>query len=333
MQCIQSDYSSDESACYRLLLLAAVSRMSFLNCGEKIRLSKKLDNIDELALLSKNDVEQFAARPIKSRFENCSVFVAEAERDLKLMEKYGIRLVCYEDAEYPALLREIPQPPFCLYYRGSLNALKNDCIGIVGTRHPDGSGLEEAFKFAKDCASAGVSVVSGLAAGIDAAAHKGAVSVSADKTAAVCGCGVDTLYPAVNKKLAYGIISGGGCIMSEYPPGTPPEKWRFPERNRIISGLSKGVCVIEAPGKSGALITVEFALEQGRDVCFHSLALDFSKRLEKNIKNEDDVFKSATGVQRYIAEGAPVFDNAQKMLEFVLRSKTQQSFDFGFSNS
>lgn len=323
MPCTQSNL--DEQT---LLFRAALARMTFLSCGEKLQLLKKLDNASNLALLSKDEIESLFCRKIKSAFWEPDSVIKRAERDFLIMQKYGIRQVLYTDDDFPALLREIPQPPFCLFYRGDLSVTKKDCIGIVGTRHPDGAGLEAAFSFAKDCVQNNAAVVSGLAIGIDAAAHKGAVSVSAANTVAVCGCSVDTIYPPANKKLAAAILSGGGCILSEYPPETPPMAWQFPERNRIISGLSKGVMVIEAPGKSGALITADFALEQGRDVCFHPVALEFSKRLEKTIKTEADMFKISAGVQRYISEGAPVYDKASEMLAAVFGGFQQKEFDF-----
>ncbi|MDX9957738.1 MAG: DNA-processing protein DprA, partial [Spirochaetia bacterium] len=135
----------------------------------------------------------------------------------------------------------------------------------VGTRYPTGNGLKISAGFAREAAAAGIPVVSGLARGIDAAAHRGAL-LGSGPTFAVLGCGIDTVYPRANKELAMRMISGGGGLISEYPPGVTPSRWTFPERNRILAGLCRSTVVVEAPTGSGALITASFALEEGRDV-------------------------------------------------------------------
>jgi len=175
------------------------------------------------------------------------------------------RLINREDKEYPPLLREIPQPPPKIYLRGQLPSPDLPTIAIVGTRKASPAGEKIAETFAAQLARAGVTIVSGLAMGIDTAAHRGTISAGG-KTVAVLGNGIDKIYPAQNLKLAKQILAGGGGIISEYGPGTPSFKWNFIERNRIISGLSRGVIVIEAPEDSGALTTAGFAAEQGKTV-------------------------------------------------------------------
>ncbi len=174
-----------------------------------------------------------------------------------------IHKIAIDDAQYPAALREIPDPPNSLYFKGDIQALGGHNVAIVGARNCSPLGRETAESFARYIASCGACVVSGLAHGIDAAAHRGALC---GFTAAVLGCGVDRIYPARNAQLAQQILDAGGVILSEYPAGTPPAKHRFPERNRIISGLSVSVLVVEASERSGSLITARMALEQGRDV-------------------------------------------------------------------
>ncbi len=165
---------------------------------------------------------------------------------------------------YPPLLREIAKPPSCLYIQGGLDHARPH-IAIVGTRRATAAGRDIAKRMARDLGCAGAVVVSGLAMGIDTAAHEGAVEAGAP-TVAVLGNGLDAIYPRQNYKLAERILACGGALISEYPEGTPSYPDNFLTRNRIISGLSRGVIVIEAPERSGALSTAAHALDQNRDV-------------------------------------------------------------------
>jgi DNA processing protein len=170
----------------------------------------------------------------------------------------------FEDAGYPRLLREIPGAPLLLYVRGALTPADEWAVAVVGTRSPTAYGREAARHLAGDLARAGITIVSGLALGIDAIAHTAALEAGG-RTVAVLGCGVDRPYPERHRELAERIIAQG-ALVSDYPLGALPAAANFPPRNRIISGLSHGTLVVEAGARSGALITVEFALEQGRDV-------------------------------------------------------------------
>ncbi|MBI2012957.1 MAG: DNA-protecting protein DprA [Candidatus Colwellbacteria bacterium] len=170
-----------------------------------------------------------------------------------------------KDKEYPFLLREIPNPPTEIYVRGMLPDPHMSAIAIVGTRKATTAGIGIAEEMAAGLAKQGIIIISGLAMGIDTAAHKGALSVGG-KTVAVLGNGINEIYPAQNEKLAEEILDSGGAIISEYPPGEPSFKQNFIHRNRIISGLSVAVVVVEAPVRSGALSTAGFAAEQGRNV-------------------------------------------------------------------
>lgn len=176
----------------------------------------------------------------------------------------GIKCVRPRDAIYPKLLLEIPSPPDELYYFGDLN-LSLPAVAVVGTRRATQYGLNIAYSLAFDLAKAGVCVVSGLALGVDGRAHKGAVDAGG-KTIAVLGSGLDYIRPLQNKDLANKIIETGGAIVSEFPHDHPPERWTYPQRNRIIAGLSKAIIVVEAPEKSGALITARLALDYNRDI-------------------------------------------------------------------
>lgn len=176
----------------------------------------------------------------------------------------GNAVVTLADSAYPASLLEIPDPPVMLYAKGRLALLQAHAIAIVGSRHATGEGLGNAERFGAALSEVGLTVVSGLALGIDAAAHQGGLR-GIGSTVAVIGTGADLVYPARNRDLAHR-IAAEGCIVSEFPLGTAAAEGNFPRRNRIISGLSKGTLVVEAAVRSGTLITARMALEQGRDV-------------------------------------------------------------------
>lgn len=192
--------------------------------------------------------------------------LSEAETLLEQCVKTGVHLCTWKDSNYPAPLRGIPDPPVLLYYRGLLPDLqRQSAIGVVGTRKASVYGLSSAKHIAGQLARCGSLVVTGMAHGIDTMAAVGALD-NGGRVIGVLGCGADRIYPTANRQLYARVLDTGGCLFSEYPPGTPPNNWHFPRRNRIISGLSQGVLVVEAPEKSGALITARYALEQGRDV-------------------------------------------------------------------
>lgn len=173
-----------------------------------------------------------------------------------------------QSARYPALLARIADPPVRLWLRGDPHALRGPCVALVGSRAASPYGLAVAERLAADLARAGVTVVSGLARGVDSAAHRGALAATGatGRTIAILGSGVDVIYPAEHEALADRIVNQGGAILSELPPGSPPRRGHFPRRNRLISGLSLAVVVIEASARSGSLQTARFALEQGREV-------------------------------------------------------------------
>ena len=195
----------------------------------------------------------------------CDKDIQEAESILAACAKKKVHILTWQDARYPAALKNISDPPMILYYRGTLPEWNTTaCIGVVGTRKASAYGLKLAETVSKQLAGCGGIVVSGMAEGIDAMATRGALS-QGKPVVGVLGCGVDVVYPRCNREL-FLKMERQGCLISEYPPETKPAKWNFPKRNRIISGLSCGVLVVEAPAKSGALITARQALEQGRDV-------------------------------------------------------------------
>lgn len=190
----------------------------------------------------------------------------EPERELDRLEKAQVNVLTWRDAAYPPLLREIDAAPPVLYVKGALTDADRFSLAVVGTRNADNYGQQVTERFVTELIRGQVSVVSGLALGIDTIAHETALAAGG-RTIAVLACGLDIVYPAKNAKLARRIgESGQGVLLSEYPLGVQPESGNFPARNRIISGLSQGVLVVEAGEKSGALITASFALKQGREV-------------------------------------------------------------------
>lgn len=191
--------------------------------------------------------------------------LSEAEILIEKASSLGENIITLTDADYPPLLREIFNPPAVIYTKGDISLLESClCIGIVGTRSATDDGIRTGGRFAKGLALAGAAVISGGALGIDSSAHRGALKAGGI-TACVLGCGINYNYLVSNARLR-SEISEKGVIISEYPPDTPAAGWNFPVRNRIIAGLSKGVLIVEAGEKSGALITAKLALEENRDV-------------------------------------------------------------------
>ncbi|MDZ7668372.1 MAG: DNA-processing protein DprA [Gammaproteobacteria bacterium] len=222
------------------------------------------------------------------------------ERLAALCRDHGIALLTPVDGDYPALLRYIPDPPPLLYAWGQCSVLRRPAVAIVGARRCSRGGAEVAAALAHALAAHGVSVVSGLARGIDSAAHRGALS--AGVTVAVIGSGLLRPYPAGNRALVRSIVDAGGLLLSEYPPLAGARPYHFPERNRLISGLALGVVVVEAGERSGSLITARMALEQGREVC----------AVPGAVANP-----ASRGCHRLLRDGAVLVECADHILEAV----------------
>lgn len=188
----------------------------------------------------------------------------DVSKEKEILKRVGAKIITILDPAYPPNLKEIYDPPLVLYVRGELREEDKFAVAIVGTRRPTHYGREVAHKLASELAKSGFTVVSGMARGIDTSAHRGALD-GGGRTIAVLGCGVDIAYPRENKELMEE-IERNGAVISEFPPGSPPLAWHFPLRNRVISGLSLGTVIVQAPPGSGALITADLALEQGREV-------------------------------------------------------------------
>ncbi|MCI0655067.1 MAG: DNA-processing protein DprA, partial [Methylococcaceae bacterium] len=223
---------------------------------------------------------------------------AAIDNDFEWLNQPGHQAITLHDSRYPARLKEIAVPPPLLFVSGDPALLSTPQLSIVGSRNPSPSGVGTARNFAAALSGAGLCITSGLALGIDASAHEGSLNAGG-KTVAVLGTGPDRVYPARHKQLAWKIAEKG-CLVSEFPPGTRPKACNFPRRNRIISGLSLGVLVVEAAIQSGSLITARLALEQGREVF----------AIPGSIHNP-----LARGCNALIKSGAKLVETAQDILE------------------
>ncbi|MDY6812266.1 MAG: DNA-processing protein DprA [Pseudomonadota bacterium] len=221
----------------------------------------------------------------------------QVDQDLRWLEAPAHHLLLQGQPDYPALLAEIPDPPPLLFVTGDPAALHTPSIAIVGSRRPTPEGQRTACDFARALARSGLTIASGLAIGIDAAAHEGALAAQGS-TLAVCGAGPDRIYPARHAGLARRIVAEG-ALVTEFPPGTPPLPANFPRRNRILSGLAHGVLVVEAAERSGSLITARLAAEQGREVF----------AVPGSIRNP-----LARGCHRLLRQGAVLVETASEVL-------------------
>jgi DNA processing protein len=233
---------------------------------------------------------------------------ARVEQELELMRKHQVSLVAFVDDNYPSRLLNIYDPPPFFYVKGELQKTDELAVAVVGSRFASHYGKLAAEKISHDLAHEGITIVSGMARGIDSSAHKGALSAQG-RTIAVLGCGIDVNYPAENKKLKEDIASHG-AVISEFPLSTPPASSHFPMRNRIISGLSLGVVVVEASHRSGSLITARLALEQGRDVFAVPGSIDSLR---------------SRGTHRLIKDGAKLVEDARDILTELLPQMKDRS--------
>ncbi len=272
------------------LLALALARITFLRPRERLRLAALPGGVSTLLRLPLEEVERRIGRSRRKREWNPAEAVRLAERDLRHLTAGGIRCTFYWSLDFPPQLRMIHDPPLVLYYRGALPGGEAPLVAVVGTRKPTGAGRSAAFSLAFDIAGLGLATVSGLARGIDVEAHRGSLAAGGT-TVAVLGNGIDTIFPQSSRAVGRRLLAAGGALLSEYPPGVPPAAYQFPARNRIISGLARATVVVQAPERSGALITADYALEQGRDLLVHQAGL---------------CGPASGGTSRLAAEGAPV---------------------------
>jgi DNA processing protein len=230
------------------------------------KLLERFGSADNVFHARRTELEQLRLRPETIESIIRQDFHEKAAEELQRVRDLGGDVLILDDGSYPYLLREISDPPITLYVKGDWQAcFEAPCVGVVGSRKCSTYGENASSMLSRDLAERGICIVSGLARGIDSAAHRGAIQAGG-RTVAVLGTGIDAIYPKENGKLVDEILASGGAIVSQFPLGTPPLKDNFPYRNRIISGLSLGVLIIEASERSGSLITARLAMEQNREV-------------------------------------------------------------------
>lgn len=254
------------------LLALALSGMEFLTPRERIILAGRLGTAAALERLGRAQLEQLLGRRVLTERFHAGRCLDQAHSVYRSLILNDIMCMFYGDPGYPERLRMVFDPPLVLFYRGALPPADAPTVAVVGTRRPADAARRAARELGTGLARAGATVVSGLARGIDGEAHRGAVA-GGGAHVAVLGSGLAHIHPATNTALGRRILSTGGALVSEYAPEVPPRKHQFPARNRLISGLSRVVVVVQAPARSGALITADFALEQGRDVVVHEAGL------------------------------------------------------------
>ncbi len=249
----------DLSSWLTLLAIPGIGPSRFQALVEKFGSPKGVLDASVKQLMQLPRMDEKTALAIKNYRDQSYI-----KKQLAGIQKHQVQMVGFQDPEYPELLRQIHDPPSFLFVKGDLECLKSESVAIVGTRGPTTYGKITAEKIAREVAARGITVVSGMARGIDSVAHR-AVLARGGKTVAVLGCGLDVVYPPENLKLQTKIAQTG-ALVSEFPMGTSPDAPNFPRRNRIISGLSLGVVVVEAGERSGAILTAKYALDQNREV-------------------------------------------------------------------
>ncbi len=252
------------------LYMLALNHVPALSPRERFLLYETLGSAVEVMRCPVRKLERIVGKLLKAWLP--ANYLEQAEADRKYLTDGSIQCTFYWDSSYPPQLREISDPPLVMFYRGKLPSFSHPLVAVVGTRRPAGAARSAAYSLGFELGAMGVGTVSGLARGIDTEAHRGSLD-GGGKTYAILGGGVDLIFPSCNAAVGRRILKQGGALMSEFPPGEPPQAQNFPARNRIISGLARTVVLVQAPGRSGALITADYALEQGRDVFVHQVGL------------------------------------------------------------
>lgn len=278
---------------YLSLVIEQIPRMKTRDKG---KLLSRVQDLTELRSLKVSDLQKLYHWTGTTL--DWGQWADQAKRHWEYCRHNQIQMLYLGSPDYPELLSHIYDPPFMLFVRGRQLERDFSAVALVGTRKPSGDALAQAFQVALDLALRECPVISGLARGIDGAAHQGAMA-GWGWTLGVLASGVDRVYPKEHRTLAWEMLEGGGSLVSEYLPGTEPSKYRYPQRNRIISGLSPLSVVIQAPVKSGALITADFALQEGRDLCVGSSGIN------------------APGTNLLAQQGASVITRGRELLDIL----------------
>lgn len=288
--------------------LIALNQIEKIGDKRIYELIKHYESVENIFEDKERNLKELIEKKFKFKINDFSKneILDKAENIIKKSEEHEIKILSLFDKEYPFNLKQIDNPPYILYYKGDLKKLRRNSISIVGTRNPTNESKKYAFDIASKLSALNITVVSGMAKGIDKEAHLGAIS-SLVNTAAVLGNGIDIVYPSENVKV-YNKLIESGIVVSEFEVGRKPDRMNFPRRNRIISGLSYATIMAEASSKSGALITVDYALNQGREVY---------------IAPYDEKLKEYFGNHKLYKEGAKIIYDITDILE---------DFDSIFSN-
>lgn len=288
--------------------LIALNQIEKIGDKRIYELIKHYESVENIFEEKENNLKELIEKKFKFKLDDFSKneILDKAQNIIKKSEEHEIKILSLFDKEYPFNLKQIDNPPYILYYKGDLKKLRRNCVSIVGTRTPTNESKKYAFDIASKLSALNITVVSGMAKGIDTEAHLGAIS-SLVNTAAVLGNGIDIVYPSENLRV-YNKLIESGIVLSEFEVERKPDRMNFPRRNRIISGLSYATIMVEAPSKSGALITVDFALNQGREVY---------------IAPYDEKLKEYFGNHKLYKEGAKILNDITDILE---------DFDSIFSN-
>lgn len=291
------------------LLLLFLNRMGFLKATEA-QMLRNVISLENLVKLQKTELEALLSRSLRRVTWDPYRFLRQAECDEKALRLFNISYMVYDEKGYPELLKEIDDPPFLIFYRGNLTDSNWFPIAIVGTRHPTQIAEQVTFELASELAQRGVLVVSGLAFGIDRQAHRGALLHG--RTWAWLASSVENITPKQHTRLAHTILESGGLILSEYPPKTSAMKYQFFKRNRLISGMSRAVVLMQAPLKSGAMITARYAIAQNRELLVHPVGFHPTV---------------GTGGLSLVDQGCPTISTAENILKEVgLWTRTSSSF-------
>ena len=288
--------------------LIALNQIDKIGDRRIYELIKHYESVESIFEDKEKNLKELIEKKFKFKVNDFSKneILDKAENIIKKSKEYGIGILSLFDKEYPFNLKQIDNPPYILYYKGDLKKLRRNSVSIVGTRNPTKESKKYAFDIASKLSALNITVVSGMAKGIDKEAHLGAIS-SLVNTVAVLGNGIDIVYPSENVKV-YNKLIESGIVISEFEVGRKPDRMNFPRRNRIISGLSYATIMVEASSKSGALITVDYALNQGREVY---------------IAPYDEKLKEYFGNHKLYKEGAKIIYDITDILE---------DFDSIFSN-
>jgi DNA processing protein len=257
----------------RTLLRLSLARSTALRPADRTRLDRALGSARQLLRTPAADAVAITGRGLRPGSWQPERWLRAAEADAQAIARGSLACVEVDGPRYPQQLALAHDPPLLLFFRGALPAWQSPLIGVVGTRRPTGRCRTAAFLLGYEIAGFGLAVVSGLARGIDRLAHEGALQAGGTAVA-VLGGGIDRVFPVSSAPVARRILDGGGCLLSEYPPGVPAWRHHFPQRNRVVAGLCRAVIVAQAPQRSGALITADYALEEGRDLYVHACGID-----------------------------------------------------------